>query len=136
MSTPGPTCATSAPEPPGVAGEPNSGNSGHVNLHDWIDELCDVLEIEAEVDEGLILDLARTSAHQVEKVAAPVTTYLLGLAAGTQGADVDEVENLAARAQALAEGWDRPANAPDPDDVDDPIPDDSTVDHSTDEYVG
>jgi hypothetical protein len=107
-----------------------------VNLHDWIDELCDVLEIEAEVDEGLILDLARTSAHQVEKVAAPVTTYLLGLAAGTQGADVDEVENLAARAQALAEGWDRPANAPDPDDVDDPIPDDSTVDHSTDEYVG
>jgi hypothetical protein len=135
MSTPGPTCATSAPEPPGVAGERNSGNSGHVNLHDWIDELCDVLEIEAEVDEGLILDLARTSAHQVEKVAAPVTTYLLGLAAGTQGADLGEVEDLAARAQALAEGWDRPANAPDPDDVNDPIPDDSTVDHSTDEYV-
>jgi hypothetical protein len=106
-----------------------------VNLHDWIDELCDVLEIETEVDEALILDLARTSAHQVEKVAAPVTTYLLGLAAGTQGADVDEVENLAARAQALAEGWDRPADAPDPLDVDDPIPDDSTVDHSTDEFV-
>jgi hypothetical protein len=106
-----------------------------VNLHDWIDELCDVLEIETEVDEGLILDLARTSAHQVEKVAAPVTTYLLGLAAGTQGAALGEVEDLAARAQALAEGWDRPANAPDPDDVNDPIPDDSTVDHSTDEYV-
>ena len=105
-----------------------------MNLHDWIDELCDVLEIETEVDEGLILDLARTSAHQVEKVAAPVTTYLLGLAAGAQGADLGEVENLAARAQALAEGWDRPANAPDPDDVNDPIPDDSTVDHSTDEY--
>ena len=106
-----------------------------MNLHDWIDELCDVLEIETEVDEGLILDLARTSAHQVEKVAAPVTTYLLGLAAGTQGADLGEVEDLAARAQALAEGWDRPANAPDPDDVDEPIPDDSTVDHSSDEYV-
>jgi len=105
----------------GVAARAISGKSGPVNIHDWIDELCDVLEIEeAEVDEGLILDLARTSAHQVERVAAPVTTYLLG---------------LAAKAQALAEGWDRPADAPDPDDVDDPIPDDSTVDHSTDEFV-
>jgi hypothetical protein len=113
-----------------------SGNSGPVNLHDWIDELCDVLEIEeAEVDEGLILDLARVSAHQVERVAAPVTTYILGLAAGAHGADPSQVEGFAARAQALAEGWDRPANAPDPDDVDDPIPDDSSVDHSTDEFV-
>ena len=107
-----------------------------MNLHDWIDELCDVLEIETEVDEALILDLARTSAHQVEKVAAPVTTYLLGVAAGEQRADPGEVEGLAARAQALAEGWDRPADAPDPDDVNDPIPDDSAVDHSSDEYVG
>ena len=120
----------------GVAARAVSGKSGPVNIHDWIDELCDVLEIEeAEVDEGLILDLARTSAHQVERVAAPVTTYLLGLAAGAQGASPSEVEGLAARAQALAEGWDRPADAPDPDDVDDPIPDDSTVDHSTDEFV-
>ena len=30
-----------------------------MTLHDWIDELCDALDIEAEVDEGLILDLAR-----------------------------------------------------------------------------
>ncbi|HEX5860337.1 MAG TPA: DUF6457 domain-containing protein [Nocardioides sp.] len=105
-----------------------------MNLHDWIDELCDVLDIETEVDEGLILDLARTSAHQVERVAAPVTTYLLGVAAGEKGADPAGVEGLAARAQALAEGWDRPADAPDPIDVDDPIPDDSAVDHSTDEY--
>jgi Domain of unknown function (DUF6457) len=113
-----------------------SGKSGPVNLHDWIDELCDVLEIEeAEVDEGLILDLARVSAHQVERVAAPVTTYILGLAAGSHGADPSQVESFAARAQALAEGWDRPANAPDPDDVDEPIPDDSTVDHSSDEFV-
>ena len=40
-----------------------------------------------------------------------------------------------ARAQELAEGWDRPAGAPDPDDVDDPIPDDRTVDHTGEEYV-
>jgi hypothetical protein len=106
-----------------------------VNLHDWIDELCDTLEIDAEVDEALVLDLASATARNVERTAAPVTAYLLGFAAGTQSADPEDVEDLAARAQALAEGWDRPANAPDPDDIDDEIPDDSLVDHSHDEYV-
>ena len=63
-----------------------------------------------------------------------MTAYLLGFAAAAQGADPDTVEALAARAQALAEGWDRPADAPDPDDVDDPIPDDRTVDHTGEVY--
>ena len=105
-----------------------------MNLHDWIDELCDVLDIDAEVDEGLVLDLARTVAHTVERPAAPVTTFLLGLAAGSVAASPEKVEALAARAQALAEGWDRPADAPDPDDVDDEVPDDSLVDHTTDTF--
>jgi len=105
-----------------------------VNLHDWIDELSDVLDVETEVDEGLVLDLARTAAHNVARPAAPITAYLLGVAAGSRAADPDEVERLAGRAQALAEGWDRPSDAPDPVDVDDDIPDDSTVDHSTDIY--
>ena len=105
-----------------------------MNLHDWIDELCDVLDIDAEIDEGLVLDLARTVAHTVERPAAPVTTFLLGLAAGSGTASPERVEALAARAQALAEGWDRPANAPDPDDVDDEVPDDSLVDHTTDTF--
>jgi hypothetical protein len=110
-------------------------NVGSVNLHDWIDELCDVLEVEAEVDEALILDLARACAHNVEKPAAPVTTYLLGFAAASRRANPEQVETLAARAQALAEGWDRPADAPDPDDIPDEIPDDSYVDHSNDVYA-
>jgi hypothetical protein len=105
-----------------------------VNLHDWIDELCDALDVETEVDEALVLDLARTAAHDVTKVAAPITTYLLGYAAGEQGAAPDDIERLAARAQALADGWDRPADARDPDDVDDDVPDDSGVDHSGDLY--
>ena len=106
-----------------------------VNLHDWIDELSDVLELEdVEVDEGLLADLTKTAATNVEKLAAPVTAYLLGFAAAAQDADPDGVERLAARAQKLAEGWDRPADAPDPDDVDDPIPDDRTVDHTGETY--
>lgn len=107
---------------------------GLVNLHDWIDELCDVLDIDAEIDEGLVLDLARTVAHTVERPAAPVTAYLLGLAAGSAGAGPDKVEALAAKAQRLAEGWDRPADAPDPDDIEIEVPDDSSVDHTTDTF--
>ena len=105
-----------------------------MNLHDWIDELSDVLDVEAEVDEGLILDLARTAAQNVTKTAAPITAYLLGIAAGSSDADPDGVERLAARAQQLAESWDRPADARDPVDIDDDVPDDSTVDHSDDLY--
>ncbi len=101
-----------------------------MNLHDWIDEVSDVLDIEAELDEGLVLDLARVVAHSVERPAAPITTYLLGYAAGSTDADPEAVERLAARVQRLAEGWDKPADAPDPDDIDDPVPDDSAVDHT------
>ena len=103
-----------------------------VNLHDWVDELCDVLEVDTEVDEALVLDVARVAAHGVTKTAAPVTTYLLGLAAGMRGADPEQVERLAARATSLAEGWDRPAGSADPVDVDTDIPDDSAIDHSRD----
>ncbi|MBC2932264.1 DUF6457 domain-containing protein [Nocardioides sp. zg-1228] len=105
-----------------------------MNLHDWIDELSDVLDVETEVDEGLVLDLARTASQNVQRTAAPITAYLLGIAAGARDADPEEIERLAARAQQLAESWDRPADAPDPDDIDDDVPDDSTVDHSTDLY--
>ena len=105
-----------------------------MNLHDWIDELCDVLDVEAEVDEGLLADLTRIAAKNVEHLAAPVTAYLVGFAAATHDADPEGVEALAAKAQLLAEGWDRPATAPDPDDINDPVPDDSFVDHTGDLY--
>lgn len=87
-----------------------------MNLHDWIDELCDVLDLDTDVDEGLILDLAKVVATNVERPAAPVSAYLLGLAAGQAQASAEETETLAARVQALAERWDRPADAPDDDD--------------------
>ena len=76
-----------------------------MNLHDWIDELCDALDIDAEVDEGIVLDLARDAAHAVERPAAPITTYLLGYAAALNGGSPEKVEELAARATELAEKW-------------------------------
>ena len=105
-----------------------------MNLHDWIDELSDVLDVEAEVDEGLLADLTKAAATNVETLAAPVTAFLLGFAAGSQSADPERVEALAGRAQRLAEAWDRPATARDPDDIDDDVPDDSLVDHTGELY--
>ena len=107
-----------------------------MNLHDWIDELSDVLEVDTELDEALILDLARTAAHNVARPAAPITTYLLGFAAGSQDANPEQIEALAARVQRLADGWDQPANAPDPleAEVNVPVPDDSSVDHTADVF--
>ncbi|MGL5827074.1 MAG: DUF6457 domain-containing protein [Nocardioides sp.] len=105
-----------------------------MNLHDWIDELCDVLDIETEVPEALVLDLARTAAHNDERPAAPITTYLLGFAAGVTRANPERVERLAAIAQSLADGWNRPTGESDPIDFDDDVPDDDEVDHTTDRY--
>jgi Domain of unknown function (DUF6457) len=76
-----------------------------VTLHDWIDELCDALDIEAEFDESLVLDLARDAAHNVERPAAPITTYLLGFAAAQHEAGPEGLERLAAAASQLAEKW-------------------------------
>ena len=52
--------AVPLPHPGGVR------DIGLVNLHDWIDELADVLDVETEVDEGLVLDLARVAAQNVQ----------------------------------------------------------------------
>lgn len=76
-----------------------------MNLHDWIDELMDALDVETEVDEGLVLDLAREAAHRVERPAAPISTYLLGYAAALAGGSSEKVEALAERAFDLAARW-------------------------------
>lgn len=81
-----------------------------MNLHDWIDELCDELDIETEVDEAIILDLAREAAHNVERRAAPISTYLLGFAAGQRVASPEQIEVLAEVATALAQRWDKSAD--------------------------
>jgi hypothetical protein len=87
-----------------------------VNLHDWIDELCDVLDIEVEVDEAVILDLARDAAHNVERRSAPISTFLLGYAAAGFDGSPEETERLAGLASALALRWDKA-----PDEIEDEV---------------
>lgn len=81
-----------------------------MNLHDWMDELCDALDVELDVDESLILDVAREAAHNVERPAAPVSAFLLGYAAAQSEADPDELDRLAGIAVDLARRWDKSAD--------------------------
>jgi Domain of unknown function (DUF6457) len=72
----------------------------------WTAAVCADLGIEAAlVDIPQILDLARDVAHQVDRPAAPVTAFLMGLAVGG-GRQADET---AARLRELANGWTSPS---------------------------
>ena len=106
MTSPGPDTSRFAVP---LASPASVGNRGGVNLHDWIDELCDVLDVEVDLDEALVLDLAREAAHNVDRPAAPITTFLLGYAAARSDGDPDEIERLAGAAMALAQRWDKSA---------------------------
>lgn len=61
----------------------------------WIEAVQKELGIDVTVDQEMILDLARDAAHGVERKAAPITTFLLGIAIAG-GADPKEaVKGLA-----------------------------------------
>ena len=68
----------------------------------WIDNLAQALGIDAaEIPVDELLDLTRDVAHGVERKAAPLTTFMLGLAAGQSGRDLNEL--IAATQIALGE---------------------------------
>jgi hypothetical protein len=72
-------------------------------LDDWVSEVCAALKIPADtVDVTLLLDVARDAAHGVARPAAPLTTFLVGLAAGLRGGGADAVRAAATTAQRLA----------------------------------
>ncbi len=52
----------------------------HMSLERWVQELREELSIEDDIDVDAILDLARVAAHGVQRPAAPLTAYMLGLA--------------------------------------------------------
>ena len=61
-------------------------------LEEWIAELCATLDLPADsVDITAMLDLARDAAHGVARPAAPLTTFLVGLAAGRAGGSPADV---------------------------------------------
>lgn len=75
--------------------------TGMSTVDDWAAAVLDALGLSDEVDVPLLLDLAREAAHAVARPAAPVTTYLLGLAVA-RGADA---EQAVATLTELAREW-------------------------------
>jgi hypothetical protein len=68
----------------------------------WIAELAAALDVDPNaIDRNLLLDVARDAAHGVARPAAPLTTFLVGLAAGTNGGDAAAVRAAAETAQRL-----------------------------------
>lgn len=78
------------------------------NLERWVDALAAEFELDPDVvDIGGVLDLARDAAHNVERPAAPLTTFVAGYVAGLaarEGAD-HAVEDVLDRASELALAW-------------------------------
>ena len=69
----------------------------------WVAELAAALDIDATaLDRDLVLDVARDAAHGVARPAAPLTTFLVGYAAGLHGGAAEQVAAAAAVAQRLA----------------------------------
>ncbi len=54
-------------------------------MNDWIAAVQAELGLNVSFDTDSILDAARDAAHATERKAAPITTYLMGVAAA-QGA--------------------------------------------------
>lgn len=74
-------------------------------LQDWADAVCEELGLDRDdAVQQTVLNLARVAAHLVDRPAAPLTAYFLGLAVG-RGMPLAET---AARIQQLARGWEQP----------------------------
>lgn len=78
-------------------------------MEEWTDAVCRELGIEDVVDRAkvttLVLDLARDVAHGVARPAAPLTAFLVGLAAGRSDDPAAAAPGLAAAVGRLAESW-------------------------------
>ncbi|MCU1596248.1 MAG: hypothetical protein JWO12_3640 [Frankiales bacterium] len=70
-------------------------------LDEWWADAARELGVQTSVEPAVLLDLAREVAHAVQRPAAPLTTYLLGLAVA---AGADPVE-AAASLSTFAQGW-------------------------------
>ncbi|AGL21656.1 DUF6457 domain-containing protein [Actinoplanes sp. N902-109] len=71
-------------------------------LEEWLEAAAAELGLDAaDVQQQMVLDVARDVAHNVVRPGAPVTAYLMGLAVGRGGDPAD----VARRLTDLAVSW-------------------------------
>jgi Domain of unknown function (DUF6457) len=81
-------------------------------LDDWLREAAAALEaspadkaVLGEDAVSVLLDLARDAAHGVARPAAPLATFVLGLALGSSGGGIDDLRRFARLLSDLADRW-------------------------------
>lgn len=78
-------------------------------LYDWVASVAAELGIEDAVDHDTIvdtvLDLTADVAHNVSRPGAPLTAFLLGIAAGRADNPKSASRDLAAKLAKLSEEW-------------------------------
>ncbi|KFF58879.1 hypothetical protein JF66_15345 [Cryobacterium sp. MLB-32] len=75
-------------------------------LDEWLLALAERLGLEpAQVPVSALLDVARDVAHNVARPAAPLSTFLVGLAAAQNGGTRADVEKACSDATELALSW-------------------------------
>ena len=80
-------------------------------LDNWLKEAAAALEVSpdgtvlGEDAVQVLLDVARDAAHGVARPAAPLGTFVLGLALGASGGGIDDLRRFARRLADLADAW-------------------------------
>jgi len=75
-------------------------------LDEWLAALAARLGLDADlVPTGLLLDVARDVAHNVARPAAPLSLFLVGLAAAQNGGSTEDIAAASAAATELALDW-------------------------------
>lgn len=78
-------------------------------LDRWVAALSAELSVELEdLDVQALLDVARDAAHSVVRPAAPLSTFLVGYAAGKRAAAGNDIADECAKASGLANAWPAP----------------------------
>ena len=86
-----------------------SGSSDAQALSEWVTAVARELGLEGSLDTGttvdMVLDLTSDVAHGVSRPGAPVTAFLVGVAAGRAEDPAVAARDYAQKISRLADGW-------------------------------
>jgi hypothetical protein len=86
-----------------------SGSSDAQALSEWVTAVARELGLEEAMSTGatvdMVLDLTSDVAHGVSRPGAPVTAFLVGVAAGRADDPAVAARDYAQKISALADGW-------------------------------